>query len=229
MNKLHINCTHYARFWSLVLTETTCVSANLWLQREVPFLPVFSSMKRLIRYSLGSVALGSLIISPVESIRFILEAARRKLKGISINPDGFFGKVGYHTTRFCLISVEWTLKSVNRNAYIMVLLLSFMCGKERFYFFIFDNVFWLVLQIAITGKSFCRASSIATELIISNILRIGKVNVIGDIILSLGKLCISLASALFAFLMLDAHKFRSAHNKISSPLFPVLVCSCATL
>lgn len=83
---------------------------------------------------------------------------------------------------------------------------------------------WL-LQIAITGKSFCRASAIATELIISNILKIGRVNVIGDVILYLGKLCVSLSSALFAFLMLDTHKYRSAHNKISSPLLPVLVCA----
>lgn len=82
---------------------------------------------------------------------------------------------------------------------------------------------WL-LQIAIMGKSFFNASAIANELIMNNILRIGRVNVIGDIILSLGKLCVSLSSAVFAFLMLDAHKYRSGHNKISSPLFPVLVC-----
>lgn len=49
-------------------------------------------------------------------------------------------------------------------------------------------------------------------------------NVIGDVILFLGKLCVSLASALFAFLMLDTHKYKSSHNKITSPLFPVMVC-----
>lgn len=81
------------------------------------------------------------------------------------------------------------------------------------------------LQIAITGKGFVKASEMATELIMSNILRIGKVNVIGDVILFLGKLCVSLSSVLFAFLMLDTHKYKSAHNKITSPLFPVLVCS----
>lgn len=63
----------------------------------------------------------------------------------------------------------------------------------------------------------------------NNILRIGKVNVIGDVILFLGKLCVSLFCALFAFLMLDTHKYKSAHNKISSPLFPVLVCSLTLL
>ncbi|XWS52048.1 hypothetical protein CRYUN_Cryun11dG0033800 [Craigia yunnanensis] len=164
---------------------------------EIPFLPVFASMKRLIRYSLGSVALGSLIVSFVESIRFILESIRRKLKVAGTTPDSWFEKMGYHTSQGCLRCVEWTIKSVNRNAYIM---------------------------IAITGKSFCGASAIATELIMNNILRIGRVNVIGDIILFLGKLCVSLSSAVFGFVMLDTHKYRAAHNKISSPLLPVLVC-----
>jgi choline transporter-like protein 2/4/5 len=164
---------------------------------EIPFLPVFSSMKRLMRYSLGSVALGSLIVSFVESIRFMLESIRRKLKVSSTTPNSWIGKAAFHSSRGCLRSIEWTIKSVNRNAYIM---------------------------IAITGKSFCKASAIATELIINNILRIGRVNVIGDVILFLGKLCVSLSSALSAFLMLDSHRFSSAHNKISSPVFPVLVC-----
>lgn len=79
------------------------------------------------------------------------------------------------------------------------------------------------LQIAITGETFFSASAIATDLIRNNILRIGKVNVIGDVILFLGKLSMSLASALFAFLMLDTHRYKSSHNKVSSPLFPVLV------
>ncbi|KAI3457473.1 hypothetical protein Pfo_014136 [Paulownia fortunei] len=164
---------------------------------EIPFLPVFSSMKRLVRYSLGSIALGSLIVSFIESIRFILDALRRKLKLVNSMPGSWIGKVIYQTSQCCLRCVGFIIKSVNRNAYIM---------------------------IAITGKGFFKASEIATELIMSNILRIGKVNVIGDVILFLGKLCVSLTSALFAFLMLDTHKYKSAHNKISSPLFPVLVC-----
>ncbi|KAF8391355.1 hypothetical protein HHK36_023659 [Tetracentron sinense] len=165
--------------------------------QEIPFLPVFSSMKRLMRYSLGSVALGSLILSFVKSIRYILESVRRKLKVANSTPESWIGKTSISSSRCCLGCIECTIKSVNSNAYIM---------------------------IAITGKDFCRASAIATGLIMNNILRIGRVNVIGDVILFLGKLCVSLSSAVFAFLMLDTHKYRSAHNKISSPLFPVLVC-----
>ncbi|OIW11531.1 hypothetical protein TanjilG_26897 [Lupinus angustifolius] len=163
---------------------------------EIPFRSVISSMKRLMCYSLGSVALGSLTVSFVESIRFLLESIRRKLKVSTHVPDSWIGKAAYRSSHCFQRCIEWTIKSVNRNAYIM---------------------------IAITGKSFFRASAIATELIMNNILRIGRVNVIGDVILFLGKLCVSLSSAVIAFLMLDSHKYKSAH-KISSPLFPVMIC-----
>ncbi|XP_026411406.1 choline transporter protein 1-like [Papaver somniferum] len=168
--------------------------------KEIPFLPVFSSMKRLMRYNLGSVAIGSLIVSFIASVRYVLESIRRKLKGgDSTYETSWIGKVRSGSSGCCLGCINWTVRSVNRNAYIM---------------------------IAITGKSFFRSSAIATGLIMDHILRIGRVNVIGDVILFLGKLCVSLASALFAFLMLDTHKYKSAHNKISSPLFPVLVTWC---
>ena len=92
------------------------------MQPDIPFLPVFSSMKRLIRYSLGSVALGSLTVSFVESIRFILESIRRKLKVYNIMPESQVGKVAFYSTQGLRKSIEWTIKSVNRNAYIMVIL-----------------------------------------------------------------------------------------------------------
>nr|CAB3479610.1 unnamed protein product [Digitaria exilis] len=166
------------------------------ISHDIPFRTVVSSLKRLLRYSLGSVALSSLILSIVEWVRFILETLRRRLKFVDSAHDSWVGKTVSSSSQCCLGCIDWTLKSVNRNAYIM---------------------------IAITGKSFCKASELATGLIMKNILRIGKVNVIGDVILMLGKLCVSLFCALFAFIMLDKHKYRAGHNKISSPLIPVLV------
>ncbi|XP_052151331.1 choline transporter protein 1-like [Oryza glaberrima] len=166
------------------------------ISHDIPFVTVVSSMKRLLRYSLGSVAIGSLVVSAVEWVRFILECLRRKLKLVDSARESCFGKMTSSSSQCCLGCIDWTLKSVNRNAYIM---------------------------IAITGKGFFKASVLATGLIMNNILRIGKVNVIGDVILFLGKLCVSLFCALFAFLMLDTHKYKSAHNKISSPLVPVVV------
>ncbi|KZV30226.1 choline transporter-like protein 2 [Dorcoceras hygrometricum] len=165
---------------------------------QISFFPVFSSMKRLARYNLGSIALGSLIVTFTESTRFVLKALHRRLNHINYMPQSWIEKMVHRTSLCFLRCIGWIIKHVNRNAYIM---------------------------IAITGKGFFKASEIATELIMRNILRIGKVNVLGDVILFLGKLCVTLTSALFTFLLLDSHKYKSAHNKISSPLFPVLVCS----
>lgn len=164
---------------------------------EMPFMPVVSSVKRLTRFSLGSMAMGSLVVAIIESVRFLLEALRRQLKVVEATPAACCIRMIWCCTQCCLGCVEWTIKFINRNAYIM---------------------------IAITGRGFCKAAAMATGLIINNILRIGTVNVIGDVMLFLGKLCVSLACALFAFLMLDTHQYKSSHHKISSPLFPVLFC-----
>ncbi|KAK9064247.1 hypothetical protein SSX86_015627 [Deinandra increscens subsp. villosa] len=177
------------------------VASHYWARgevlQEISFLPIFSSVKRLVRYNIGSVAIGSLIVSFVESSNRLLKPLRRKLLVVDIRTHNRAGKFLSVSSHYTLTFIEWIIKSVNHNAYIM---------------------------IAITGESFFAASAMATELIKNNILRIGKVNVIGNVILFLGKLCVSLASALFAFLMLDTHAYKSAHDKVSSPLIPVLVC-----
>ncbi|KAF0899544.1 hypothetical protein E2562_020751 [Oryza meyeriana var. granulata] len=199
----HLFGCYWATQFFLACSSTVIagsVASYYWARGEIlhdiPFRTVISSVKRMLRYSLGSVALGSLIVSIVEWVRFILESVRRRLKLVDSARESCFGKTISSSSQCCLGCVDWTIRSVNRNAYIM---------------------------IAITGKGFCKASVLATGLIMNNILRIGKVNVIGDVILLLGKLCVSLMCALFAFLMLDTHRYKSAHNKISSPLVPVLV------
>lgn len=90
------------------------------MQEEIPFLPVFASMKRLLRYSLGSVALGSLVVFPVESVRFILESIRRRLKFADTTSLTTLGRVTSASSQCCLGCIDWTIRSINRNAYIMV-------------------------------------------------------------------------------------------------------------
>ncbi|GJV61243.1 RNA-directed DNA polymerase, eukaryota [Tanacetum coccineum] len=70
----------------------------------------------------------------------------------------------------------------------------------------------LKVKIAITRKGILRASQMATNLIINKILGILKVNVLRDAILFLSKLCVSLASAIFTFLMLDSGLKSFGHN-----------------
>jgi len=98
----------------------TDVCCDIVMQHDIPFRTVVSSLKRMVRYSLGSVALGSLIVSIIEWVRFILETLRRRLKFVDSAHDSWFGKTVSSSSQCCLGCIDWTLKSVNRNAYIMV-------------------------------------------------------------------------------------------------------------
>ncbi|KAL6535704.1 Choline transporter protein 1, partial [Orobanche hederae] len=120
----------FGGYWAtqfVIASSSTVIAGSVasyyWARGEtspdISFLPVFSSMKRLVRYSLGSIALGSLIVSFIESIRFILEALRRKLKLVNSMSESWFGKATYQTSQGCLRCIGWIIKSVNRNAYIM--------------------------------------------------------------------------------------------------------------
>ncbi|CAK9210843.1 unnamed protein product [Sphagnum troendelagicum] len=159
--------------------------------------PVLSSAKRVVQYSLGSMALGSLLVAIIEMIRFIIEFIRKRLKLLELAPGGCCLSLLFCCAQCCLGCIEWIVKFINKNAYIV---------------------------IATSGKGFCRAAGKASALIVSNILKVAAVNILGDLILFLGKVCVSLVCALFAFLMLETHKYKSGNSQVSSPLFPVLFC-----
>jgi choline transporter-like protein 2/4/5 len=100
------------------------------MQHDIPFVTVVSSLKRLLCYSLGSVAIGSLVVSAVEWVRFILECLRRKLKLFDSARESCFGKMTSSSSQCCLGCIDWTLKSVNRNAYIMVSIQKFLFMEQ---------------------------------------------------------------------------------------------------
>ncbi len=68
------------------------------------------------------------------------------------------------------------------------------------------------MQIATSGKGFCRAAGKASALIVSNILKVAAVNILGDLILFVDKVYVSLVCALLAFLMLETHKYKSGNS-----------------
>ncbi|KAL3684879.1 hypothetical protein R1sor_002901 [Riccia sorocarpa] len=174
------------------------ISSYYWVRGESALLatfPVLSSTKRLLRYSLGSMAIGSFLVACIQMVRFILEFIRKQIKLAEAAPGGCCITILCCCAQCCLGCIEWTLKFINRNAYIV---------------------------IAIKGKGFFRAAAKASALIISNILRVGTVNILGDLILFLGKICVSITSAFFASLMLDQHRYKSGKDKVSSPLFPIV-------
>ncbi|CAG2165822.1 unnamed protein product, partial [Oppiella nova] len=84
--------------------------------KEVPFFAVFGGFYRCLRYHIGSVALGSLLIATVRFIRIIIEYIDKKCKKYANNCIA--------KAIVCCRCFFWLLESfmkfINKNAYIMI-------------------------------------------------------------------------------------------------------------
>ncbi|XP_066901470.1 choline transporter-like protein 1 [Halyomorpha halys] len=78
--------------------------------------PIKTSTKRLIKYHLGSVAFGSLLIALVQFVRAILSAIYNQTK----DAQGDIGQAVYKACHCCLYCFEKVLTYLTRNAYIEI-------------------------------------------------------------------------------------------------------------
>jgi len=94
------------------------------------------------------------------------------------------------------------MKFINRNAYIMV---------------------------AVKGSSYCSSAIRAVKLIVTNALALAAVNIIGDLLIFLGKMSVVAGAAVIAFLMTDAQRYTdpASDTYISSPVIPVALSAVA--
>ncbi|KAL3184063.1 hypothetical protein MRX96_006174 [Rhipicephalus microplus] len=84
--------------------------------QDVPFFAVLHGLWITVRYHLGSVAFGSLILTIVRVIRIVLEYIDEKLKKY----DNEFTKCLLRCCKCCFWCLEKFLKFLNKNAYIMI-------------------------------------------------------------------------------------------------------------
>ncbi|KAK8787087.1 hypothetical protein V5799_023137 [Amblyomma americanum] len=84
--------------------------------QDVPFFAVLNGLLITVRYHLGSVAFGSLILTIVRVIRIVLEYIDEKLKKY----DNEFTKCLLRCCKCCFWCLEKFLKFLNKNAYIMI-------------------------------------------------------------------------------------------------------------
>lgn len=83
---------------------------------DVPRFPIIYSFGRALRYHLGSLAFGSLIIAVVQLVRVILDYIDYKLRDSNNKVAKFMLKC----MKCCLWCLENFLKFLNKNAYIMI-------------------------------------------------------------------------------------------------------------
>mmetsp|Transcript_24592 Transcript_24592/g.41222 ORF Transcript_24592/g.41222 Transcript_24592/m.41222 type:complete len:346 (-) Transcript_24592:796-1833(-) len=163
-------------------------------KKEMSSFPVVGAFMRTLRYHLGSLALGSLLVALVQLVRCILAYLQRKA-ALAQNRVlvFFFGCIGY-----CLACFERFLKFINRNAYIMIAMYGFsFCEGAR-------SAMQLIL------KNILRVA--AVDVVGDYILFLGKL----AITFSSGALC-------FLWLSQDKMYLFQGARQISSPILPIIV------
>ncbi|XP_070581822.1 choline transporter-like protein 2 isoform X2 [Ptychodera flava] len=111
--------------------------------KDIPSFPVTMSLGRALRYHLGSLAFGSLIIAIVKIIRVLLEYMEKKLKGAENRVARFI----LRCLKCCFWCLEKCLKFINKNAYIMIAVYgkSFCPSAKKAFFLLMRNIVRVVV------------------------------------------------------------------------------------
>ncbi|XP_051930052.1 choline transporter-like protein 5 [Hippocampus zosterae] len=114
--------------------------------KDIPAFPLLASFNRAIRFHIGSLALGALILSLVQMIRIGLEYLDQKLKG----SQTAFARFMMSCLKYCFWCLERFIKFLNRNAYIMIAIhgKSFCTSSKDAFFLLMRNV----LRVAVLDK-----------------------------------------------------------------------------
>lgn len=121
-------------------------------KKDLPFFSLTSSFYKTIRYHLGTVAYGSLIIAICNFIRAILEWVETKLKKY----DNSFTRAIFTCMRCFFWLLNKFLRFVNRNAYIMCAMYgkNFCTSAKQAFDLLLRNVMRLVVLDKVTDFIF---------------------------------------------------------------------------
>lgn len=145
-------------------------------KRHVNSYWVMGALGTTLRYHLGTVAFGSLLIAIVRLLRAILIKIQRTVASLT---NRKVANMLLCCCQCCLCCVERIMKFINKNAYI---------------------------QCAIFGTSFMESGRKSFFLILRNTGRIGAVSSVSGAVLFTGKLLISILTTFIAYYTLVEHE-----------------------
>lgn len=192
-------------FWAMLAMAGTqsivmggVVATYYWTRdKKTISWPIFGAIYRTLRFHLGSVAFGSLVLNTVQFVKwFLLHLASRIQKsGATKNK---FIKYIVGCLMCVVVCVEKFIKFLTKNAYIM---------------------------IAVDGHSFCHATAQAWQLIMGNAMRMTAVNVVSAYVFFLGKLVSSILCAIGAAIWIQQALTFTDKNATVSSVFAPSVCT----
>jgi choline transporter-like protein 2/4/5 len=131
------------------------------------------ALYRTLRYHLGSVAFGSLIIAIVQFLRACLMYLDKQTK--NLQESNFALKVAMKVVACCLWCLEKCMKYISKNAYIVV---------------------------AVTGRSFCSSGLTALKLLLTNAAQVAATGLVCTFVMLLGKVVICGSCVVVGYLWL---------------------------
>lgn len=166
------------------------------LRYAQPRFATLASFLRTVRYSLGSIAFGGLLIAIVQAVRAALAYAQRQSKQLAEGNRAV--KALVCCVQCCLKALQAFIEVVTRNAYI---------------------------YIALKGSSFCEAGRNVFSIMSANIMVLAVVNLLSEIIAFLGKVLVSCASGFICFWYVErTAKFGpGGTDEVSSSWLPVIL------
>jgi len=138
-------------------------------------LAFLKSLKRVLRYHIGSMAFGALIVALVQFARAVLAYVDKQTQQWQNKSKVL--KIAFKVVACCLWCFEKLIKFVTRNAYIF---------------------------IAINGKAFCTSAKHAFFTIIKNLFLVGFVNLVSLVLILLGKIIIMVGCGVLTYLYIEA-------------------------
>uniref|UniRef100_A0A8C1ME19 Choline transporter-like protein n=1 Tax=Cyprinus carpio TaxID=7962 RepID=A0A8C1ME19_CYPCA len=115
---------------------------------DIPTFPLIQSFMRALRYHVGSLAFGALILTLVQMVRIILEYLDHKFKEAQ-NPCTRFIMCCLKCCFWCL---EKFIKFINRNAYIMIAIYgkNFCVSAKNAFSLLMRNIIRVVVLDKVT-------------------------------------------------------------------------------
>jgi len=158
--------------------------------------PVLSSITRVYRFHLGSMAYGSAIVAIVQLLRAIMAYVDAKTK--NVQEKNCVVRYLMKVVHCCLWCFEKCIKFITKNAYIYV---------------------------AMRGYSFCKASRNAFNALLHNMSQFAVTHVITTIFIFLGKIVITLSAGFVAYIWVeyDDDYGEGEDRELHLPIFPVIV------
>lgn len=174
-------------------------SACIWYfchEKEKNLHQVSKSFKRGIRYHLGSLAFGALIMAIIRFIMVLMEYIRKKVDATlgKKNKQGRIYRCLICCCECCMNCVARTMEFINKHAYI---------------------------QIALKGDNFCKSAFEGFGIIVRNLGRFSVMAVVGGFFNMLGLIFISSASGFIGYMLITEVPYFA--EGLNSPILPTFV------